>query len=674
MTYMRLAPAAAPGPRAAWGRLSRPATLGLTTVLLGVAGYALWSTSSTAHTAQQAVDASQVSDDYAFAARAVAAQETLERTYLLQPRPDVRTRFRAASTDLTAALDRVGRHGDPADRARAAQVRADEDRYLAAIDRLFAAVDRGDRAEVVRIDVGETEPAFELMQRTVETASAAHRERALQALADLRSVESFTSRATPWVLLAGLLLVGLFVSVLSHVRRDLDQQRRRAMHDSLHDALTGLPNRMLLSQGLEAALLAGRASGSATGLLLIDVDRFREVNDTLGHHNGDQLLVQIGARLSAVLREVDTVGRLGGDEFAVLLPTVEGVDTALAVAERLRSALDQPFQVEGIDLDVEASIGVVVSGEHGDDPNTLLQRADVAMYMAKEQHSGVCAYDPGLDGNSPQRLALLGQLRRGLDRYELVLHYQPKVSLTTGEVCGAEALVRWQHPERGLVPPDEFIPLAEHTGLIFALTRYVLDAALGQARAWADAGHRMPVAVNLSARNLLDERLTEEVIGLLDRHGLPAEMLELEVTESAIVTDPVRATRLLTRLHELGIRIAIDDFGAGYTSLAQLKALPVTDLKVDRSFVATMDGDRSNAMIVQSVVDLGHNLGLTAVAEGVETEESLAMLAGCGCDVAQGYYFSRPLPAEGFLTWLLKRAPSAPIGIPNQRRAQDHVR
>jgi len=668
---MRLARAAAAGPagpdvprprsavpsaRHTWGRLSRPATLGLAGVLLAVSGYALWSSTSTARAAHRAVMASRLSDDYAYAARAVIAQESLEHEYRLEPGPEVRTRFDAASDDLVAAMTRVRRDGSAEDLQRSERVLEVQGPYLRAVARMLAAVDRGEQADVLRIDDQEADPAFVQTGNMIESASRTYHERSMQALADLQALESLTSRTTPLVVLGGLLLVAVFSSVLRQVRRDLDHQRERATHDSMHDSLTGLPNRMLLAERLEQALRAGRRDGTATGLLLIDLDRFREVNDALGHHNGDQLLVQIGPRLAGVLREVDTVTRLGGDEFAVLLPIVENVDAAMSVAGRLRQALDQPFLVDGIDLDVEASIGVVVSGEHGEDSTTLLQRADVAMYVAKEKHVGIFAYDPGLDGHSPQRLALLGQLRRALDRFELVLHYQPKVCLSTGQVCGAEALVRWQHPERGLLPPDQFIPLAEHTGLISALTRYVLDAALAQTRTWSDAGHRIPVAVNLSARNLLDERLIEEVIGLLDRHGLPAEILDLEVTESAIITDPVRARRLLTRLHDLGVRIAIDDFGAGYTSLAQLKALPVTELKVDRSFVATMDSDSRNAMIVQSVVDLGHNLGLTAVAEGVETETSMAMLARYGCDVVQGYHLSRPLPADAFLAWVSERA------------------
>jgi FOG: EAL domain len=297
----------------------------------------------------------------------------------------------------------------------------------------------------------------------------------------------------------------------------------------------------------------------------------------------------------------------------------------------------------------------VLSGQHGHDVATLLKHADIAMYAAKTQNLGVSVYDPAADGHSPAKLALLGDLRRALERGELILHYQPQVSLITGDVVGAEALARWQHPDHGLVLPDEFIPFAEHTGMIGPLTRHVLDTALAQARIWSDAGHPLPISVNLSARNLLDVDLPGQVEELLAAHGVAPGLLNLEVTESAIMTEPARAQQVLEQLATLGIRISIDDFGAGYTSLGQLKHLPISELKIDRSFVMTMTEDPSNALIVHSVVDLGHNLGLTIVAEGVETEQILTALVGLGCDVAQGYHLSRPITATAFDTWCAGR-------------------
>jgi len=346
----------------------------------------------------------------------------------------------------------------------------------------------------------------------------------------------------------------------------------------------------------------------------------------------------------------------------VLLPEVGSVDNALMVAAKFRDALRTSFQVSGVDLDVEASVGVVVSGEHGLDTVTLLQRADIAMYVAKSQNLGVFAYTSEVNKHSPARLALLGELRHALDHGELVLHYQPKIAASTGDVVGAEALIRWEHPERGMIFPDDFIPLAEHTGLIGPITHHVLDSALAQIRTWYDAGHPLTVSVNLSARNLLDQSLPDEVAELLAVHGVPPELLELEVTESALMTEPARAKQILERLSAMGIRISIDDFGVGYTSLSQLKTLPVSELKIDKSFVLSMDEDVDNAMIVHSVIDLGHSLGLSIVAEGVETDQALATLKDFGCDVAQGYFMSRPIPVDAFDSWRAGRTTIPPRG------------
>jgi diguanylate cyclase (GGDEF)-like protein len=441
--------------------------------------------------------------------------------------------------------------------------------------------------------------------------------------------------------------------MLRRYRRDLDTERAQAVYDSLHDNLTGLPNRQLLASRLHAAV----RSGEPVGLVLLDLDRFKEINDALGHRCGDELLTQVGPRLTATVRETDTVARLGGDEFAVLLPDVSGLDAVLNVVEKLRLAIEAPIQIAGADLCVEASVGIVVSGVHGDDAQALLRRAEVAMYVAKQRNRGVAVYDPGEDGHDPGRLALLSELRRAIDQRELVLHYQPKVSLDTGEVCGVEALVRWEHPHRGLLPPDRFIPLAEHTGLIGPLTRYVLDVALGQARRWADEGRPLQIAVNLAARNLADPDLCDDVLSLLRTHRVPAHLLCLELTESAITTEPEHALRLLARLRAAGVCLAVDDFGTGYTSLAQLKNLPITELKIDRSFVGTMTTERSNGLIVRSIVDLARNLGLTTVAEGVEDAETFTALAANGCAVAQGYHMSRPLSAEAFDSWFAATRP-----------------
>jgi diguanylate cyclase len=640
------------------GRLakrSRIASLVLVFVVVVVSVFALWASQATDRAANQAVAASGLSDDYADAASAVSTEESLERKYRLEPGLGVRDRFDDSAASLVTAMTAVRRDGGTGDRTLAARVLSQHAGYLTAIVRLFAAVDRGDAPAALQIDRTEVDPVFGSIETSVRRASSAKHEVALERLARLQRIEAVRKKLIPLLLVVGLLLALAVASITRGHRRLLVVERRRALDVSLHDSLTGLPNRTLFADRFGQALRADGRAGTATGLLLIDLDRFKEINDTFGHHYGDELLTQIGPRLSAVLREVDTVARLGGDEFAVLLPEVGSVQAAVTVAKKLRASLDASFHVEGVDLDVEASIGVVLSGEHGNDVNTLLQRVDVAMYVAKSQDLGVSAYDPAVDGHSPAKLTLLGDLRRAIEAGDLVLHYQPKINIRTRDVVGAEALVRWQHAERGLVFPDEFIPLAEHTGLIGSLTRYVLDAALAQARHWSDAGQPLSVSVNVSARSLLDESLPDQVAELLSRHGVPAAALELEVTESAIMTEPARAQHLLQRLSDLGVRLSIDDFGVGYTSLAQLKNLPVSELKIDRSFVMTMSEDHSNAVIVQSVVDLGHNLGLTIVAEGVETEQALATLAGFECDVAQGYHFSRPMTPHAFDTWFAER-------------------
>jgi diguanylate cyclase len=546
--------------------------------------------------------------------------------------------------------------------------------YQEAIGRMFDAIDRGDVALVKKIDDEETDPRFDVIEGLINKAADSHHEAALADLADLKAREAFNSQVTPPVFLTGFLLVLLFSSVLRRTRAQLDQQRVKAVHDALHDALTGLPNRTLLADRFEQALRGSQRSALPTALLLIDLDRFKEVNDTLGHHVGDQLLAQIGPRLEGALRGVDTVARLGGDEFAVLLPNVVDLNAALEVATRLRTALATSFNVDGVELDIDASIGVVLSGAHGGDAQTLLQRADVAMYVAKQQKRGVTAYDPQSDVHSPQRLSLLGDLRRGIERGELLLHYQPKLNLKTRALVGVEALVRWQHPERGLVPPDEFIPLAEHTGLIGPLTTCVLNMALAQVKLWADGGQGIPVAVNISARNLLDEDFANKVNTLLNQHGVVPELLEVEVTESAVMLEPARAAQVLNELHALGVRIALDDFGAGYTSLAQLKNLPISELKIDKSFIFTMNSNPGDSLIVKSMVDLGHGLNMKVVAEGIETQSAMDTLAGFNCDIGQGYHLCRPVPAKALMQWHHQRllctdpAPPPPPSAAAQRK------
>ncbi|SOD94562.1 diguanylate cyclase (GGDEF) domain-containing protein [Blastococcus haudaquaticus] len=434
---------------------------------------------------------------------------------------------------------------------------------------------------------------------------------------------------------------------LRHQTDELHSSAERDRHQATHDALTGLPNRELLRDRLDQSLAAAARSAGEVALLLIDLDRFKEINDTLGHSYGDKLLRQVGPRLQSVLRDGDTVARLGGDEFAVLLPLVDGVAEAEQVAERLREALHRPFDVDGVSLDVEASVGMAISPWHGTDSEALLRNSDIAMYVAKEMKAGAVVFEPDEHVTTSSGLTVLGDLRRALEGGdELFLHYQPKYTLDGERIEGMEALLRWQHPTQGLIPPGDFIPAAEGTGIILRLTEHVLDLALAQLRLWLDAGRAVPVAVNLSTRCLLDAGLPDLVERLLTGHGVPAALLRLEVTESAVMGDAARCMEVLQRLHDLGVKLSIDDFGTGYSSMAYLRRLPVDELKIDRSFVLGMTTTAHDAVLVRTAIDLGHNLGLTVVAEGVEEQAHVTLLRELGCDVAQGYHFARPMGAE----------------------------
>jgi diguanylate cyclase (GGDEF)-like protein/PAS domain S-box-containing protein len=422
-------------------------------------------------------------------------------------------------------------------------------------------------------------------------------------------------------------------------------------HQALHDKLTDLPNRTLLQDRVSQEILASHRHGTPLTLLLVDLDRFKEINDTFGHHYGDMLLQQIGPRLRGVLRAADTVARLGGDEFGVLLPASDA-DSAVTVAQKLLQQLEAPFEIDGQWVEIGASIGIASYPSHGSDTPTLLRLADVAMYVAKRGDRGIVVYAAEHDHYSAGRLALGGELRRAIEKNELLLHFQPKVDLRDGTLAGVEALVRWQHPVRGFLPPGEFITLAEETGLITPLTRWVLEVALKQHQAWRAVGLDIPVAVNLSRRTLHDPELPEMVAQLLTRWGVAPEGLVLEITESSLMADPQRAGENLTRLRALGVHMSIDDFGTGYSSLASLKNLSVDELKIDQSFVQAMATDASARAIVRAIIDLADALNLRVVAEGVEDRATLDVLASLGCQVAQGYFLSRPIAAAELQAWV----------------------
>jgi diguanylate cyclase (GGDEF)-like protein/PAS domain S-box-containing protein len=427
-------------------------------------------------------------------------------------------------------------------------------------------------------------------------------------------------------------------------------------HQALHDGLTGLPNRTLFRDRIEQAIAVAEREGAQVAVAMMDLDRFKDVNDSLGHHAGDALLVEIGKRLRGLLRSSDTVARLGGDEFGVLISKPHSERDVIVVIEKIRAALEQPVTIDGLGLPAEGSIGIAMFPQHGEDVDTLLRHADVAMYGAKEEKVGYAFYEQSRNESDPARLTLVSELRRAIDRRELELYYQPKAQLASGTVESVEALLRWNHPTRGLVGPDEFIPLAQQTGLIKPLTLYVLDEALRQCRAWQRAGMTLGVAVNLSVRNLLDADFPDQVKDLLKKWRVEPPLLELEITESTMLSDPVRTKRVLDKLSAMGVALSIDDFGTGYSSLAYLSQLPVNEIKIDRSFVMNMADSDNDAVIVRSTIDLARNLGLHVVAEGVETEQAWDRLSELGCTLAQGYYLSRPVPAAELTQWLMQRA------------------
>jgi diguanylate cyclase (GGDEF)-like protein/PAS domain S-box-containing protein len=490
---------------------------------------------------------------------------------------------------------------------------------------------------------------FSAVQSTVR-GSATSRVRLRHADGTYRDVEMILSNQLHEPAIGGIVMNA----------RDVTERRRAEealAHQALHDELTGLPNRTLLQDRLGEALRLAHRRDESLALLVMDLDRFKEVNDTLGHHAGDLLLRQVAQRLRGALRACDTVARLGGDEFAVLLPDTAAVGAA-QTAERLLGALGGRFTVGERILDVGASIGAALCPEHGSDPETLLRRADVAMYVAKREGVGCVLYSPEQDQHTDERLELVGELRAALERDALLLHFQPKVDLKTAGLAGVEALVRWEHPRRGMIPPDRFVALAEQTGLIAPLTRWVLNAALRQCRAWQDSGLDIPIAVNISMRNLQDTQLPRQVAELLAHHGVLPSRLEVEITESAIMADPGRALETLRRLRELGVRIAIDDYGTGYSSLAYLKKLAAHELKIDRSFVTDVTSDENDLVIVRSTIELGHNLGLLVVAEGVEDQATYELLAELGCDQVQGFHVARPLPAAELDAWVAQACTS----------------
>jgi diguanylate cyclase (GGDEF)-like protein len=462
----------------------------------------------------------------------------------------------------------------------------------------------------------------------------------------------------------GLVLFGLVLVIFQYLVGELLTSKRRS--DALQriattDELTGLGNREYFRGVVEQRIAAARPTGGRFAVMLMDLDRFKEINDTLGHHYGDVLLRDLGPRLASAIGDGGIVARLGGDEFGILLGEDTDDPAVLdVVLTRLFKSVNQPFRIDELSLEVGASVGVARFPQDGDDSHALLRCADIAMYSAKETQTEYKVYTAEQNQHSVQRLGVLSGIRHALTSDEIVVYYQPIIDLDDLTVRGAEGLVRWQHPVHGLIPPGAFVQTVEQTGLIGPLTRHVLERAIAECAAWRTDGRELSVAVNLSVRNLLDPDLPTQIARLLDAYGLPPEGLQLEITESMIMSDPERALATVSRLSGLGVRLSVDDFGTGYSSLANLRKMPINELKIDRSFVSPMLQDESDLIIVRSTINLGHDLGLNVIAEGVEDGATLEHLAVLGCDLAQGYHVSKPMPADAFSSWLSDTGLHAP--------------
>ena len=613
--------------------------------------------------------AAAAADDIFQDARFFAAEQASNRhSYRIDGDPIHVSAHDTATANLGGLLAQaatLAEHGgtrqDARDLSAITHLQAVQAFYVPLAQREFALVHRGRDGQAAQLEESQITP---LMSTFLLDLNILEKSRHADAVALLRAAHVDGHRlqvGTPVLLCFALLLLLAFAFVSRRYGKNVERQ-------ALNDALTGLPNRRLFADRVAQAIAGSRRGPLRPVVMLLDVDHFKEVNDTLGHHYGDELLVELAARLSRAIRPGDTVARLGGDEFAVLLPD-GGLDAGIACAQRILAAVAEPFSLAGVPVGVEASVGiaaadVLVAAGGSTDAELLadmhmpdlLQQADTAMYAAKRERCGYTAYTSAIARSTPSHLTLLGELRRAFDSDELIVHFQPKIALDTGELLGVEALVRWQHPTRGLLGPAEFIALAEGTTLIHRLTTIVLDQALALSRHWQDRDIHVPVAVNVSARTLLDVHFPDTVAERLAMAGVPAQNLCLELTESTFMADPDRALDTLHQLHAMGVRLSVDDFGTGYSSMAYLKVLPVDELKIDGSFVHNMTTDASDNVLVHSAVELGHNLGMSVVAEGVENQATLTALAALGADVVQGYHLGRPMPPSQLAAWIDRRA------------------
>jgi len=634
-------------------RRSLATTAALASVLMALGAYSIIGTALTTMAARDHGRALTVDADFSEARGAITLEEVNLRHYQVQQSSAVHSRFVLAADAVDAALHLAVQEGLPDAGRQANRLLKRQQDYRTAAERLIEMVTDRDPSSF-SYDALAVTPSYYTLEQDVAVVSRAYHASAQRQAAEMQRAEVHMLIGTSFGFGMGLTLVAVIWRLVLSYQRRLVQDADASEHLSLHDPLTGLPNRRMFHERLASAVSAwsGRRD-DPVGIMIIDLDGFKAVNDTLGHHAGDQLLQEVGHRLRAGIRDVDLAARLGGDEFAVLLPGIVDVAAAAEVAYRLTDKVRLDFVLDVGSAAVSASIGLTVTGTAGVGGDELLRQADAAMYRAKSAGGGVAVYDPGLDAETPEEMSLFGELRALLDTgdpdSQLVLFFQPQVRIADGAVHAVEALVRWRHPTRGLLLPAAFLDIATSRGLEIPLTYHLLDVAVAQAARWNSAGSPLVVSVNVSPRCLLHEEFLPRVRAAVASVDLPRGILQLELTESSVMIEPERSRAVLRQVRDQGIMISVDDFGTGFSSLSQLRQLPADELKIDRSFVLGLAHDAEDVVLVRSAIDLGHNLGLSVVAEGVEDLDALAVLREMGCDLAQGFALSRPVPADDLL-------------------------